>query len=266
MQTMLAAGADRIWAEDSGGGRPPLVLLHEHVADSRMWDPVWPELTRAFRVIRYDVRGFGRSPGATEPFSLQADLNAVLGHFGIARAHVAGCSGGAGMAVELALGQPDRVASLVLLSPGLPGYDWPAEPELDAEYDALAAAGDTDGITRLYLRIYAMAGPDPLVAELARSAALAQPSEKFQQPGAKVFGRLGELRAPAAIMIGDRDRPVLMQCAADAAARIPGCALVIMPGSDHYPTVRDPQLVLATILRHCGRPRSGPGTAAGGPR
>ncbi len=266
MQTMVPAGADRIWAEDSGGDRPPLVLLHEHVADSRMWDPVWPELTCAFRAIRYDVRGFGRSPGATEPFSLQADLTAVLGHFGITRAHLAGCSGGAGMAAGLALAQPDRVASLVLLSPGLPGYEWPAEPELDAEYDALAAAGDTDGITRLYLRSYATACPDPLVAELARSAALAQPSERFQQPDTPVFGRLGELRAPAVVMIGDQDRPALMDCAADAAARIPGCALVIMPGSDHYPTVRDPQLVLATILRHCGRPRPGPGAAADGHR
>ena len=52
MQTMVPVGADKVWAEDSGGDSPVLVLMHEHVGDSRMWDPIWPALTAAFRVIR----------------------------------------------------------------------------------------------------------------------------------------------------------------------------------------------------------------------
>lgn len=59
MQTMVPVGADRIWAEDSGGAGPPLVLLHSGVADARLWGPVWPQLAAAFRVIRYDSRATG---------------------------------------------------------------------------------------------------------------------------------------------------------------------------------------------------------------
>jgi len=52
MQTMLPVGADKIWAEDSSGSGPVLVLLHEGVGDARMWDPVWSRLVSAHRVIR----------------------------------------------------------------------------------------------------------------------------------------------------------------------------------------------------------------------
>ena len=87
MQTMVRVGSDSVWAEDSGGGGPLLVLLHEGIGDSRMWDPLWPQLTAAARVIRYDVRGFGRSPAATENFALLGDLRTILDHFGVASAH-----------------------------------------------------------------------------------------------------------------------------------------------------------------------------------
>jgi 3-oxoadipate enol-lactonase len=251
MQTMVAAGADKIWAEDSGGSGPVLVLLHEGVADSRMWEPIWPALAGAFRAIRYDVRGFGRSPAATEKYTLLGDLRFVLSHFDVASAHLAGCSMGGGTAVDLALAEPDRVRSLVLLSPGISGYAWPAEPEIGAEYKALAAAGDDDGLVQLCLRMWGAAGPDPFVTELARSGVRAWASQELEQNGEPAFDRLGELRAPTVLMLGDKDYPALIDCGRQAAARIPGCELIGMPGVDHYPTVREPELVLKTILKHC---------------
>ncbi len=121
----MEVGTDKLWAEDAGGDRPVLMLVHEHVADSRMWDPIWPQLSAAYRAIRYDARGFGRSPAATEEYSQLLDLMAVLDHFGIERAHFSGCSGGGGTVVDLALAEPARVRSMVLLAPGISGYAWP---------------------------------------------------------------------------------------------------------------------------------------------
>jgi len=249
---MVPAGADKIWAEDSGGDKPVLVLLHEHVADSRMWDPIWPQLCDMYRAIRYDVRGFGRSPAATQEYSLLLDLLAVLDHFGIGQAHFAGCSGGGGTIVDLALAEPARVRSMVLLAPGITGYDWPPEPELDAEFDARLAGGDVDALADLCVRIWGAAGPDPFVTDLARSAARAYGGqEKFQREDAPAFGRLGEISTPAVIMVGDLDQRAIIECDEQAAARIPGCALIRMPGVDHYPTVRAPQQVLDTIRKYC---------------
>lgn len=52
-------------------------------------------------------------------------------------------------------------------------------------------------------------------------------------------------------MVGDKDDPGLIASNESAAARIPGCELIRMPGVDHYPTVREPRLVIETIARHC---------------
>jgi 3-oxoadipate enol-lactonase len=252
MQTMLTAGADKVWAEDSDGSGPPLLLLHEGVGDARMWDPVWDQLTFSFRAIRYDVRGYGRSPEPTESFTLLGDARSVLDQLGVGSAHVVGCSMGGLTALELALAQPDRVRTLVLLCPGIGGYPYPELPELDAQYEALEAAGDQDGLLRLCLEQWAAAGADPLITELMRSAQRAWAGEEqFEQAGEPIYDRLGELRVPTVLMVGDKDTPGLVASNEAAAARIPGCELIRMPGVDHYPTVRVPALVLDTIRRHC---------------
>src|SRR6185437_15317555 len=54
---MIAVDGGEVWADDSGGDGPPLVLLHPGVGDSRIWEPVLPALTASYRVIRYDARG-----------------------------------------------------------------------------------------------------------------------------------------------------------------------------------------------------------------
>lgn len=251
MQTMVPAGSDKIWVEDSGGDGPVLLLLHEGVADARMWDPVWPAITASCRAIRYDVRGYDRSPAATENYTLLADALTVLDHCGVTAAHVVGCSMGGGTAIELALTQPDRVTSLVLLCPGIPGYDYPEDPAVEARFDEAAAAGDTEGLVRLGLEQWGRSGDDPQVAELMRTAMRAWENEEhFQQRGEPVYDRLGELRVPVVLLVGDRDNPGLIASNEAAAERIPSCELIRMPGVDHYPTMRAPSLVTETILRH----------------
>jgi 3-oxoadipate enol-lactonase len=106
VQTTVAVGPDELWVEDSGGSGPVVVFLHEGIADSRMWDPIWPELTAACRVVRYDVRGYGRSPAATQEYTPAGDLRAVLDQLQVASAHLVGCSMGGATAVDLALAEP----------------------------------------------------------------------------------------------------------------------------------------------------------------
>jgi pimeloyl-ACP methyl ester carboxylesterase len=95
----------------------------------------------------------------------------------------------------------------------------------------------------------------PFVTELARSAARASAGqERFQKEDAPAFGRLDEISVPSVIMVGDLDHPALIDSNEQAAARIPGCTLIRMPGVDHYPTVRAPGLVLDTIRKYCPAP------------
>ena len=249
-ETMVPVAGGEVWAGDSGGDGPPLVLLHPGVGDSRIWAHVLPALAGSCRVIRYDVRGYGRSPAPTVKFSLLADLISVLGHFGLDRVAIVGCSMGGAAALGLALDQPGRVAALTLLCPGVPGFPYPEqEPdELEAVYDRAMAAGDVDTLTDILRQVWGRSGATPEAMEQLRSAARATISNgDLEEQDPPVFGRLGEVSAPAALMVGDADYPPLIEVARQAAARIPGCELTVVPGMDHLPPLREPDLVLAAI-------------------
>ena len=253
--TMVPVDGGEVWSDDSGGDGPALVLLHPGVGDSRFWEPVLTALTDEYRVIRYDARGFGRSPAPEVEFTLFGDLVAVLDHYGLDRVALVGCSQGGGSSLALAVEQPARVSALVLLCPGIPGYPWPEEPdsaeepdELEAEYERALAAGDVEGLASVMQRVWAAAGPTPAVMEQLRSAAVATIcSGDLEQQDPPVFDRLGSISVPAAMLVGDADYPPIIEADRQAAARIPGCELTVVPGMDHLPTFREPDLVLRTI-------------------
>jgi 3-oxoadipate enol-lactonase len=253
---MIAVDGGEVWADDSEGGGQPVVLLHRGIGDSRIWEPVLPALTASWRVIRYDARGFGRSPAPAVKFSLLADLITVLDYFGLTRVAIMGCSQGGGSALALAVEHPARVSALVLLGPGVPGCPWPDEPddELDAEYGRALEAGDVDALASLMQRVWAAAGPAPAVMEQLRSAARAEISSRdLQQPDPPIFDRLAEISVPTSLLVGDADFPPLIQADRQAAARTPGCELTVAPGMDHLPPLRQPDLVLRVLTSTLSR-------------
>ncbi len=243
---MIDVGGDAVWADDRGDG-PPLVLLHPGVGDSRIWDPLLPELTAMHRVIRYDARGHGRSPTPTAPYSLLDDLVTVLDHYRLDRVPIVGCSQGGDCALGLAVTAPARVSALVLLCPGISGFPVPAEPAVRAEFERAAADG-ADAVAEVGLRLWAAAGRTPEVVEQLRSAARAWlAAEDLEQPNPPVYDRLGEIRVPTSLLVGDADRPWLLESNREAARRIPGCVYVELPGVDHLPPLRVPGRVLRLI-------------------
>jgi 3-oxoadipate enol-lactonase len=256
--TMVTVDNGTVWADDSGGDGPPLVLLHPGVGDSRIWDPVLAALTAKYRVIRYDARGFGQSPAPSVKFSLLRDLVAVLDHYGVQRAAFAGCSQGGASTLGLALTQPERVSALVLLCPGIPGFPYPEEEEdddeLEADYERARATQDVEALAGVMQRVWGAAGATQAVMEQLRSAARASlVAEDLELEDPPVFGRLGEISVPASLMVGDADYPPLVESNRQAADRIPGCEFVFVPGLDHFPPLREPALVLDLMTRTLAR-------------
>lgn len=237
-----------VWADDGGGEGPVLVLLHPGWGDSSIWLPVLERLPPRFRVIRYDTRGFGRSPAPAAPFTQLGDLAAVLGSRDVDRAILVGHSGGGGTAIALALADPGRVRGLALLAPGVPDYPWPPDDPYAAEFDRLFANGDREGLARLGLRTWAAAGADAAARAQVRGAAAAffrlGDCERADPPA---YGRLTEVRAPAVVLLGDREYPMVARCAADVAAAIPGCRLARAPGADHLLPLRVPGLIAGLV-------------------
>ncbi|ELS53981.1 alpha/beta fold hydrolase [Streptomyces viridochromogenes] len=252
MEQMVRVRDGEVWADDSGGAGdgPPLVLLHPGVGDSRIRDPVLPALAERHRVIRYDVRGHGRSPEPTTPYTPSEDLRSVLDHFGVVRAVLVGTSMGGKTAITHALDDPGRVAALGLLVPGVTGHPGLKLPELTEQIGKLAQAGDMDGLVALGLRVWGAAGTAP-VAAAAEQLRAAIPgwfsNYGHETEDAPAFDRLGELRLPCALLLGEQDMPEVVRCNEEMAARIPGCRLVRRPDCDHFPTLRIPDEVVRVV-------------------
>src|SRR5712691_3775284 len=109
-----------LYYELAGKG-PAVVLVHGGLVDSRLWDDQMKAFSKSYHVVRYDLRGFGRSRAATDPFSHIEDLRAVLDFLKIERATVIGLSLGGIIAADFTLEYPERVERLVLVGAGLRG-------------------------------------------------------------------------------------------------------------------------------------------------
>ena len=138
MSSSLPAELHRELHEAAVPGAPTVVLAHAGFLDHRMWQPQLPALTAHLRVVTFDARGAGASPSAQVPHSPAADLLGVLDAAGVDKAHLVGVSMGAAACLSAALEHPERVASLVLVSPGM--FDLPSGPGLADAFEAFRAA------------------------------------------------------------------------------------------------------------------------------
>ena len=138
--------AARIYHEVAGDG-PPLVMLHAGVADSRQWNGEFERFSREFRVLRYDLRGYGKSEPVAGDFNHLQDLTALLGHLKFEQpVIVMGCSMGGGIAMDFALEHPSRVRALIMVSSGPTGLalEVPAPAKFEEIEQALARLPGTD--------------------------------------------------------------------------------------------------------------------------
>lgn len=245
-----------LWADDTGGDGPVLVLLHPGWGDSSIWLPVLDRLPAHYRVIRYDTRGFGRSPAPAAPFSQLGDLAVVLDHRGTDRVMLVGHSGGGGTAIGLALADPARVRGLLLLAPGVQDYPWPLDDPYGKQFDELFAAGDRDAIAALGLRTWAAAGADQAAqAQVRRAADAYFRLGDYERPDPPAYSRLGQIQIPAAVVVGDHEYPMVARCATDIATRIPGCQQIAAPGADHLLPLRVPAMIAELVGKLDGQDR-----------
>jgi 3-oxoadipate enol-lactonase len=247
-----------LYREVAGEG-PGVALIHSTICDSRMWDAEFAALSDRYRVVRFDLPGFGRSELPPGPFSFVDDLGSVLDRAGIDRAALVGVSAGAGLALDFALAEPDRVRGLVLGGPAIGGLDWSEEVRAFGEReDELLEAGDLDGAVELNLRTWVdgpRRGHDAVdaavrakVAEMQRRAFEVQLAAYAgeEQPGPQgrldppAIERLEEVRAPTLVIVGDADVDDVIERADILARRIPGARKVVLTDVAHMVNLERP--------------------------
>jgi len=237
----------KLYYETAGKG-PAIVLVHGGLVDSRLWDDQMKEFAKHHRVVRYDLRGFGRSAGAPQPFSHIEDLRALMDFLKIERAAIVGLSLGGIVAADLALEHPERVDRLVLVGSGLRGDKQPPDKEAIKAYEAA-----TKGLAEEFVNVTMKSGLYSAVREGTPSYARLRQMmlENFkavstfapgflQYPAPPTIERLGQIKAPTLVIIGGEDAQSLKNVADTLAAGIPGARKVVMPGASHHPPVERP--------------------------
>ena len=240
-----------IWYEVAGDG-PAVVLMHAGIADSRMWDAQFEGFAEHHRVVRFDVRGFGRSPPPTAPFSRGEDVVALMDHLEIPSAALVGCSMGGGIAISLALQHPDRVHALVPVATALPGYQWP-ENELDRQTEEAVAARDWDRVVGLNIEQWAPLRTDPevdaLIERMIReNARVDELPEELFLPTPSAMDGLEEIRCPTLVVVGETDPPPIFDIANILVERIPRAQRVDIAGADHLVPLRRPREFNEAVL------------------
>lgn len=252
-----AAGTELYW-EQTGAG-DPIVLLHAGIADSRMWDGQIAALSPHVRVVRFDARGFGRSPFGAGPFTYRADVISLLDALELDRPHLVGVSLGGRTALEVALDYPDRVRSLVLGAsspPGIVAHD-DLLPRWEA-IDGLIEAGKIDEANELELQMW-VDGPirapetvDPAVRDLVREmnrpllAAPLHAEEADIDP--PVAERLDQILVPVLVIAGEYDQPSQIAGPKLLADRIPNAEFLMLHGAAHMLNMEQPDAFNAAVL------------------
>lgn len=249
-------GDGKLYYEIEGKG-DVLVLVHAGFVDSGMWDGQWEAFTRYYRVLRFDMRGFGKSDPATGPVSRRQDLYRVLQELGIKHAHLLGCSMGGETAIDFTLEHPEMVKSLTVVS-GIPGsFDMKGEPPSEIlEMLQALEQGDLERVSNLQIHLWVdgtFRQPEevnPFVrqraAEMNRIAvkngtwatADANPFNPLSPPAA---GRLDEINVPVLIIAGSLDNPEILRAADMLADEIKKAKKVIVSGSAHVPNMEKPE-------------------------
>jgi pimeloyl-ACP methyl ester carboxylesterase len=242
----------KIYFESAGNG-PALVFIHAGVADCRMWDPQFEMFGKKFRVVRYDHRGFGKSKMPNGAYALRRDLHSVLVHLGVEKATLVGCSMGGATAIDYTIEHPERVSALVPVGSGVSGWnEWTDDAiRYFTEFMKLAKNREVDRAREMDAQLWIdgtrdAANVDAKYRERARELhrdnfsldRFAHPEEEMKPPA---VGRLGEIRCPTMVLIGDADTPELVRLADKIAKDVQGARHVTIKNAAHLPSLEHPE-------------------------
>ena len=260
----------RLAADDEGPrDGSPVVLVHSAIVNRRAWDGVVPRLTEAgYRVICYDMRGFGESATEEVDYVAHEDLLAVMDHFGVERAAVVGNSMGAVFAMDAVLAAPARFVAYVWVAGGVGGFEKEPSAAEQALFDAEEAAeeaGDAELAAELDTRIWVdgwkdghnlpatRVDPEVRAAIKAWDLPLVSPdhvSARRLRPDPPAVVRLEEIAVPTLVVIGELDTEGTRAAGEMVGERVRGARVERLPDVAHIIGVEAPDRLAALIVEH----------------
>jgi pimeloyl-ACP methyl ester carboxylesterase len=254
----------QLYYETLGEGHP-LVLIHGGYMDRRMWDDQFHAFAQHYRVIRYDVRGFGESELPPVPYADRQDLFDLLKYVGIEKTYLLGLSLGGVIAIDFTLDNPDMVDALILVGSPVPGFPIEllyTEEQLEQQQLRWAAFEEAIQERNIPAMVDALMEDPTLVPSSNYPAARQRMRNNLSEysfawvldPAPKqdldppAYERLAEIQVPTLIMLGAQDDPRLFKDADKLGRDIVGASRVTIAEAHHMPNMEKPEEFNATVL------------------
>jgi CubicO group peptidase (beta-lactamase class C family)/pimeloyl-ACP methyl ester carboxylesterase len=239
-------GDAQLFYEEKGMGEP-LILLHAHSVDRRMWNKQFDELSKYYRVIRYDLRGYGLSSMPVEgtDFTICEDLKKFMDVMKIKNAHLVGLSLGAMAISDFMTVYPEKVKSAVLADGALTFDLQPRNPEKDLKlYKESWKKSMRQG----------SCADSPFLMSLIDDWRMWQVSHResskvFLGAAARNFYQNNKLKIPVLFIVGECDFDGTKKAINELAEYIPGSKIVRINGAGHFSCIEQPDSFNRIVLQ-----------------
>jgi pimeloyl-ACP methyl ester carboxylesterase len=245
----LDLDGSHLYFEECGVGPKAVILLHDGVVNSAVWDDVWPSLCKHFHVIRYDRRGYGRSSATTKPYYEADDVAALLHARNISQAALVGSSHGGNIALSVALRYSSQISDLVLVGPEAEGFPY-SEHFILKQIEFQKAKDPTE--VRVQNTYFIAPGNDAARDHLRRLLNASPQDHKHNDmplPEKPVFPYVQGLRIPTLILMGSADIADNQAVAGALVMSIPGAARVVVPDTGHLMYLEKPEVFSSLVIQ-----------------
>lgn len=242
----LDIGGSKLYYQECGSSTQTVLLIHDGVVHSAVWDDVWPQFCERFHTIRYDRRGYGQSPAASAGYYEIDDILALLRHLKVERTILVGSSHGGQLAIDFTLAHPQMVQQLVLVGAVVGGMPYsehflkrgqktwgslnpkdPAASAVTIAKDQYLIAPGNDAARKRLADLLTASAQDFTHAELTLLVKPALP-------------RLDEIHVPTLILVGDADMPDVHAHAGAIEAGIANSRRIVVEGTGHLMYLEKP--------------------------
>jgi pimeloyl-ACP methyl ester carboxylesterase len=239
---------------ESAGKGTNIVLLHDGMVNNKIWDEQFPLLSRTYKVVRYDRRGYGKSTDPETKYSNINDLNQLFIQLKIDKAIIFGMSSGGRLAIDFTLTYPEKVDGLVLVGAVVSGFGYTSHMETRGGHFDHNEITDPVKVQKYFIQEdpYEIYSENTVAKEKVMKLLpnLARQNNVPTQPAGKVAVRcLSEIKVPALILVGEYDIPDVHAHAGVINAGINNSKREIISRSGHLIPIEQPALFNEAIMR-----------------